>query len=71
MVFRTLLILFLGATPAAAHFGHLGDLAGHSHWVALGATAATILVVLLAKLKDAAEADAEETDIEDSEEVAS
>ena len=69
MVFRTLLIFFLGATPAAAHFGHLGDIAGHSHWVALGATA--ILAVLLAKLKDAAEPDAEETDIEDREEVAS
>lgn len=25
------------ATPAFAHAGHLADLAGHSHWLGLGA----------------------------------
>ncbi|WP_299647815.1 DUF6732 family protein [uncultured Jannaschia sp.] len=27
---------FLLATPASAHVGHIGDMAGHDHWV-LGA----------------------------------
>ncbi len=39
---RALLILPLLATPAAAHVGHLGPLAGHDH-VALGAGIAVIV----------------------------
>ena len=30
-------ILF--ATPAFAHLGHVGELAGHAHWIGLGAAA--------------------------------
>ena len=33
---RFLPFLLLAATPASAHVGHLGELAGHDHWV-LGA----------------------------------
>ncbi|MEM9043159.1 MAG: DUF6732 family protein [Pseudomonadota bacterium] len=36
----TALILIFAATPAAAHPGHFAELAGHSHWIALGALAA-------------------------------
>ena len=27
-------------TPAFAHWGHVGELAGHGHWIAIGAAAA-------------------------------
>jgi len=29
-----MLILLAAAGPAAAHVGHLGEVAGHGHWVA-------------------------------------
>lgn len=32
----TLIFTTLGM-PALAHVGHLGEVAGHSHWIALGA----------------------------------
>ena len=34
MRFLTALPLGLAAAPLHAHAGHLGDLAGHDHWVA-------------------------------------
>jgi len=36
---RTILILcgVLFAGPAFAHLGHVGEVAGHSHWIGLGA----------------------------------
>jgi len=38
------------ATPAHAHLGHLGEVAGHGHWIGLGALAgAAILAGLLGK----------------------
>ena len=33
------------STPALAHPGHLAEQAGHSHWIALAATAAAFFVV--------------------------
>lgn len=37
-------------TPALAHTWHVGELAGHSHWVAIGATiAAATLGAIIAK----------------------
>ena len=30
-------IMVTAAGPALAHVGHLGEVAGHSHWIALGA----------------------------------
>ncbi|MEM1276963.1 MAG: DUF6732 family protein [Pseudomonadota bacterium] len=65
----TALILILAATPAAAHPGHFAELAGHSHWIALGALAAAgVLAGWLAtkgkkeEAEDDNEADAEEAD---------
>jgi len=47
------------ATPAHAHLGHLGEVAGHGHWIGLGAIAgAAILAGLLGKGKGK-DADAE------------
>lgn len=36
-------------TPAFAHWGHVGELAGHGHWIAIGAaaTAAALAAWLL------------------------
>ena len=41
---------FMLASPAFAHIGHVGELAGHGHIIAIGATiAAAILAGLVAK----------------------
>uniref|UniRef100_UPI0031BA0506 DUF6732 family protein n=1 Tax=Oricola nitratireducens TaxID=2775868 RepID=UPI0031BA0506 len=32
------------ASPAYAHFGHVGELAGHSHWIGLAAGAAAAAI---------------------------
>ncbi len=41
---------FLACDQANAHVGHLGELAGHGHWIGLGAVAvAGALVALLGK----------------------
>ena len=45
------LILFSG-TAAQAHLGHMGELAGHSHWIVLGAgVVAAVLAAALGKRK--------------------
>lgn len=55
--------LFL-PTSALAHGGHLGELAGHSHWIGVAALAgaAAIAAVIASKgrKKDATEAEAEQ-----------
>ena len=49
---RFILFIALAPAPALAHPGHIADLAGHAHWVALGATlAAAALAAALAKAK--------------------
>jgi len=71
---RYLLILtgLMGpATPAVAHIGHLGEVAGHGHWVAgaaLGAAAAIALWKAAKGLKGSdAEADAADEATEEAE----
>ena len=54
--------------PAFAHIGHLGEIAGHSHWIGIGAIAVAGVIGALAakgrkdKEKDAAEAAPEEAE---------
>ena len=65
------LFLSLIALPetASAHWGHLGELAGHGHWVAVGAGfSAAVLAALLGKKKLKEESD--ETDAEGEPETA-
>lgn len=61
----------LVASPAAAHPGHFAELAGHSHWIALGALAAAGLLtaVLAGKKRKDADANADEGAEDDAEEV--
>ena len=39
------------AMPAGAHVGHLGELAGHDHWIAGAAVGAAVLAGILAGLR--------------------
>ena len=52
-MFRTISTLWLSlfAAPAAAHPGHLAELAGHNHWVAGAAIGAAIALGLWGALK--------------------
>lgn len=71
-------MISVGLTPmsALAHVGHIGDLAGHSHWVGVAALAGAAAIAVVAakwkKRRDAAEepADAEtdgtETPVEEA-----
>lgn len=55
--------LLLISSPASAHLGHMGELAGHSHWIGVAAASAAaaiaIAVSTLGKKKNAEEKDAE------------
>jgi len=50
--FATTAILTLSATQAMAHPGHLGELAGHDHWVAGIAIGAAVGIGLWGALKE-------------------
>ncbi|WP_040819296.1 DUF6732 family protein [Litoreibacter arenae] len=72
-MFRILITftLFFGA-PASAHVGHVGEFAGHDHWVAGAALGAALAVSIWGALKgkkNAEEAEAQE-DSEAEEETA-
>ena len=65
------LAFVLAVTPAYAHWGHLGDLAGHSHWVGLGAViVAGTIAAALGKLADSDEDGENENEIETGDEPA-
>lgn len=45
-------IILISSVSAHAHIGHLGELAGHSHWIAIGAgVVAAALAAALGKRK--------------------
>ena len=48
---RFSLLLILAANMAEAHVGHLGELAGHDHWIAAGAIGLAGLVAVWGALK--------------------
>lgn len=62
----------LAVSPAAAHPGHIGELAGHSHWIGLAAAAAAAaLAAWVAAAAQGQQADDEaEEDGETGEEAA-
>ena len=55
----------LTASPALAHIGHLGEVAGHGHWIALGGIAIAAGIALLGARKKSDEVQAEEDATED------
>ena len=56
-------------TPALAHIGHLGEVAGHGHWIPLGGIAIAGAIALLGNRKKRPENDAEEITEEETEEA--
>jgi len=61
-------ILILTASPVMAHVGHLGEVAGHGHWIAAGALGAAALAAWLAGKGKGKKADAEpEEEMEEAE----
>lgn len=68
---RTILTaLILGPAPASAHIGHLGEVAGHGHWIALGGIALAGAIALLGGRKKADEAQTDDTAEDDETEEA-
>jgi hypothetical protein len=61
--FAALLVI---SSPAHAHLGHVGEVAGHSHWIGLAAVGAAaaiaVAVSTLGKKKDAEAKDEEAKD---------
>lgn len=66
-----LLTGFAISSPAYAHLGHVGELAGHAHWVGLGAVVvAGALAAAIGKLTEQASDEVEnEEEIELGEET--
>jgi hypothetical protein len=56
-------LLFAGSSPVFAHGGHVGELAGHAHWVGVAAVfGAAAIAAVLAKGKKSEDTDASEED---------
>ena len=65
--------LILLSTPAYAHVGHVGELAGHSHWIgwaALGAAAAIAVGASVLGKKREADKDTEASDTSEADAAA-
>lgn len=64
---RILTFLFtLIAMPALAHPGHIGEIAGHNHWLAGAAIGAAIAIAIWGAMKGKK---GEEAEIESEEEI--
>ena len=59
-IILTSLVLALAPSTAFAHGGHLGELAGHAHWVGVAALAGAALVAGVVALKDRKKKQAED-----------
>ena len=55
---------------AHAHLGHLGELAGHSHWIGVGAVATAAAIAALV-LRPRKEKPAEEAEVDEDSELES
>lgn len=69
MRLKLALILSLFANPALAHIGHLGEVAGHGHWIALGGIAIAGAIALLGARKKPKNEDVEDDSDEEPEEA--
>jgi flagellar biosynthesis component FlhA len=57
----------LAASPAAAHLGHVGEVAGHAHWLAVAALAGAAAIAAWLIKSGEREDEAEETEDEEAE----
>lgn len=67
----TLLATAVAASPALAHVGHIGEVAGHAHWIALGGIALAGAIALLGRRNKKDNDSAETAEPEDDTEEAS
>lgn len=67
--FLMILTVTLWGGPAAAHIGHLGEVAGHGHWLGAAAIGAAIAIGLWQGLRGREEVSDEEVDAEEAEET--
>ena len=58
--FASVTTLFSGMPDALAHWGHLGELAGHGHLVGAALAAAAAVLAAALVIKDRVQADSEE-----------
>lgn len=66
----TLTTIILAPASAQAHWGHLGELAGHGHWIAAGlAAAAAVAVAGLAITRPRKESEATDEAVPDEAET--
>jgi hypothetical protein len=64
-------IILAGSNQAFAHAGHVGELAGHAHWVGVAAVvAAATIAAILAKSKKAEDDEASDEEVSDIEQEA-
>ena len=62
--------IILASETAQAHWGHLGELAGHGHWIAAGlAAAAAVAVAGLAITRSHKESEADDEAVTDEPET--
>ena len=64
---RLAVLLALAATPAAAHPGHLAEVAGHGHWIGAAAIGLAGAIALWGALKGAKEKPEEDAEAEETE----
>ncbi|MEM6934292.1 MAG: DUF6732 family protein [Pseudomonadota bacterium] len=64
-------MMIVASSPAIAHPGHFAELAGHSHWIVLGALAAAGFLAAVLTGKKAKDANAADENSEDEAEEAS
>lgn len=64
-------LLFTGSSQAFAHGGHVGELAGHAHWVGVASVfGAAAIAAILAKGKKAEDEEASDEEVSDIEQEA-
>jgi len=67
-VFFATLIAAQAAAPASAHIGHLGEVAGHGHWIGLGLIAGAGILAGWLGTGDMPEAETDEDETPETEE---